>query len=550
MYKPLLILKYLGKRRIAWVSLIAVMLCTAMVLVVISVMGGWLQMFRASFQGLSGDLVVRTSGLTGFPYYEEMAAELEAEPEFTAAVPLIDTYGLINIENLIQDGVRVVGLPIDRIGEVNAFPESLFLQNPKTSPAKPLEEWRELQAEFAEDRLAAGLDPEVVAAIGEASLAPVEEWAEEREPGQAPSFDLPWPAELYRSKVEDFGGENRRGRGRAPDVTAYPGIIVGTGVLDIRKDEQGEMDRWTGVSPVTGNLAPNPILARLVLLALNPEGGRINLENQKSEFSAWIVDNSRTGVFNADQNSVYVDFGYVQRALKMDASPVYESFDAEGNPVGEPIDIIPARTGQLHIAVADGADLNAARIKAEQIVNSVLARHEGTAMYARNLRVETWEQRYGAFLAAVEKERALVVTLFGFISIVAVFLILCIFYMIVKEKTRDIGIVKSVGATSGGIAAIFLGYGAAIGIVGAGLGLFVGGLIVHFINEIHDLMNTVLGVQIWSAETYLFDTIPNTLDPKEATIIFLAAVVSSIIGAVVPAWRAASLRPVEALRFE
>ena len=68
MYKLHLILKYLRRRRIAWVSLIAVMLCTAMVLVVISVMGGWLRMFRASFQGLSGDIVIRTDTRTGGVY--------------------------------------------------------------------------------------------------------------------------------------------------------------------------------------------------------------------------------------------------------------------------------------------------------------------------------------------------------------------------------------------------------------------------------------------------------------------------------------------------
>src|SRR5687767_4119002 len=70
MYKLHLILKYLRKRRIAWVSLIAVMLCTAMVLVVISVMGGWLRMFRESFHGLSGDVIVKGRSLTGFPHYQ------------------------------------------------------------------------------------------------------------------------------------------------------------------------------------------------------------------------------------------------------------------------------------------------------------------------------------------------------------------------------------------------------------------------------------------------------------------------------------------------
>ena len=77
MYKLHLILKYLRKRRIAWVSLVAVMLCTAMVLVVISVMGGWLRMFRESFHGLTGDVIVHGDSLTGFPYYQEMLDKVD-----------------------------------------------------------------------------------------------------------------------------------------------------------------------------------------------------------------------------------------------------------------------------------------------------------------------------------------------------------------------------------------------------------------------------------------------------------------------------------------
>src|SRR5690348_9886392 len=101
MYKLHLILKYLRKRRIACVSLIAVMLCTAMVLIVISVMGGWLRMFRASFHGLSGDVIVQGGSLTGFPYYQEMVDKIEALPEVGKghAAPTLQSFALININN-------------------------------------------------------------------------------------------------------------------------------------------------------------------------------------------------------------------------------------------------------------------------------------------------------------------------------------------------------------------------------------------------------------------------------------------------------------------
>src|SRR5688500_6958772 len=128
MYNLHLILKYLRKRRIAWVSLIAVMLCTAMVLVVISVMGGWLRMFRESFHGLTGDVIVAGESMTGFPYYDEIIQRVQALPEVEAAVPTLETYALVNFNNRVKKGVRVLGIPIEKVDKVNRFHESLNLQ--------------------------------------------------------------------------------------------------------------------------------------------------------------------------------------------------------------------------------------------------------------------------------------------------------------------------------------------------------------------------------------------------------------------------------------
>ncbi len=544
MYVPLLILKYLRRRKIAWVSLIAVMLCTAMVLVVISVMSGWLGMFRASFQGLSGDVIVRSVGQAGFPYYEEIARELEARDDIIAAVPTLETYGLVSIDRQIQDGVRVVGLPMDRIGLVNNFPKSLFLNSPDVSRADRAAEWRAKVEATADALVAEGIIlPDGRDVYVRSRVQPVEQWAARDE--AAPSFDLPWDPDDYRLRLAIDGPRPRN----APDPATYPGIIVGTGVIGIRT-EDGVLNRWPGVEPGE----PRPI--KMLVLAPDLDGGALDVEQQKSEFTGWLVDNSKTGVSATDSNHVYLPFEVLQRQMRMHADPanvVYPGgYDAEtGQPIGEPV-ALPARTHKLHLAVAEGVDPTSLTLAVRDIVEKVLARHPDTAADAARIRVETWDEQpfIGDFLRAVERERALVVSLFSLVSLVSVFLILCIFYMIVQEKTRDIGIVKSVGATPGGIALVFLGYGGAIGIVGGALGVLVGGLIVHYINGIHTAMGYVLGLQIWNSDTYLFDKIPNTIAPLEATIIFLAAVVSSVIGAVVPALRAAFLRPVEALRFE
>lgn len=89
-----------------------------------------------------------------------------------------------------------------------------------------------------------------------------------------------------------------------------------------------------------------------------------------------------------------------------------------------------------------------------------------------------------------------------------------------------------------------------MGVVGAGLGLLVGWLIIHNINWLHSELGRLMGIEIWKADVYLFDTIPSSMNPRETAIIVGVAIVSSIIGALVPAIRAARMQPVEALRWE
>ncbi len=141
--------------------------------------------------------------------------------------------------------------------------------------------------------------------------------------------------------------------------------------------------------------------------------------------------------------------------------------------------------------------------------------------------------------------------LFGIMCVVAIFLIFCIFYMIVVEKTRDIGIIKSVGATSAGVASDLprLWFGDRV-LVGGFMGLLLSYLIVHYINEMHAWLGARLHMQIWDPQVYFFDKIPNTMNLKDILWILPTAVLASVIGALIPAIRAARMNPVEALRWE
>jgi lipoprotein-releasing system permease protein len=466
MYKLHLILKYLRKRRIAWVSLIAVMLCTTLVLVVISVMGGWLRMFRESFHGLTGDILIRGRSLTGFAHYEEVLNGVRALPEVSAAVPTIRTFGMINIGSRIKEGVQVVGLPIDQIGQVNEFPNSTYRQH-----LQYIEEKKPL-------------------------------------PASRPSFDL-IPGVPY-----DKIANNK------PEAKDWPGMIVGVGLVF----DKGRDGKWQRSDILYEQWA------KLTVMGMSAD----NVSIDKTDFVEnryWIVDDSYTGAWQYDSKAVYVPFSVLQRDLGMEA-------------YGDD----PARATDIQVKVKPGADLMATKEKIQAVVDAVINRPDYPL--GSIVTVETWQEANAMFLGAVEKETVLMTFLFGMISLVAVFLIFCIFYMIVVEKTKDIGIVKSVGATSAGVAGIFLGYGLAIGVVGGLLGLGIAYVIVRYINEIHTALGTLFGLKIWDPEVYAFDVIPNQMDPPTVIIIVCVAIVSSVLGALVPALRAAQLNPVEALRFE
>ena len=133
---------------------------------------------------------------------------------------------------------------------------------------------------------------------------------------------------------------------------------------------------------------------------------------------------------------------------------------------------------------------------------------------------------------------------------VAGFGILAIFFMIVVEKTRDIGILKSLGAGSTGIAGIFLGYGLFLGLVGAGAGLALGLAIVLNINSIRAGVEWCTGQRVFDPSIYYFFKIPTVIDPFTIAWIIAGAVAIAVASSVLPALRAARLHPVEALRHD
>jgi lipoprotein-releasing system permease protein len=165
-------------------------------------------------------------------------------------------------------------------------------------------------------------------------------------------------------------------------------------------------------------------------------------------------------------------------------------------------------------------------------------------------RVYTWEQKQGPLLGAVAIEQGILNILLFFIIAVAGFGILAIFSMIVVEKTRDIGVMKALGASTAGIRGIFLGYGLLLGAVGSGVGMAAGLIFVRYLNEIERALSKVMHHKVFDDTIYYFDKIPTLVEPFTVCWIVAGALLIAVTASIWPAHRAAHLHPVRSLRFE
>ena len=122
--------------------------------------------------------------------------------------------------------------------------------------------------------------------------------------------------------------------------------------------------------------------------------------------------------------------------------------------------------------------------------------------------------------------------------------------MLVKDKGRDIAVLRTMGATKGAVMRVFLITGASIGIVGTFAGLILGILFCKYIEEIRQFVTWITGAGVFNPEVYYLNKLPADINPQETAFIVIMALVLSVLATLYPSWRASKLDPVEALRYE
>lgn len=341
-------------------------------------------------------------------------------------------------------------------------------------------------------------------------------------------------------------------------------LYVGIGLISFPRDDDGD-----GEAETVMMVRPGDDVKLSTVSAGRPPEAR--------HFNATVVDVVRTGMSEYDSNLVFCNLEYLQTIRGMISIPKSSAL-TPGQTVAF-VDGGRKYTGRVHRlnnaagsvevtldpAQARSGIVTVNRFAVEPQMRSItsiqirLTDFDHADEVVERLRAEfppglfsvrTWEQKQGPLLAAVEVESAILNVLLFLIIAVAGFGILAIFFMIVVEKTRDIGILKALGASSSGVMSIFLSYGLALGIVGSGAGVIMGLLFVKNINIIEGWITWITGRKVFDEKIYYFPEIPTSINPYMVMWVAVGAMAIAVMSSVLPARRASRLHPVEALRYE
>lgn len=503
MYKLLLCSRYVRTRYIALASIISVMLGVATMIVVNSVMSGFQSEMYKRLHGILSDVVVESHSLEGIADPDRIMNEIRdvLGDDVVAMTPNVHVPAMLSFRvrgEWIIKQVNLIGVDEATCGDVSDF--SKYLMHAKNREAVdftlrnsgyPHADW--------------GWSYRQKRAMVEKAL---QKQKANSAAAVAPATSVEAAAELEQT-VDPFTALAEEGPTFDPMNEQHTGIVLGIALASFKQhDKDGQVEDYYLCRPGDDVQVSFP-------------GAGTPPKVEHDNFT--VVDFYESKMSEYDSTFAFVPLSRLQHLRGM---------------VHPETGVGAVTTIQLKLAT--GVDLATARDKLRAAFPPYLYPYH----------VQTWKDMQGPLLAAVKMETTILNILLFLIIAVAGFGILATFFMIVVEKTRDIGILKSLGAPSGGVMSIFVGYGLALGIIGSGVGLILGLLFVWNINDIAAVVGRISGREVFDPTIYYFQSIPTIVQPLTVMWIVVGAMAIAVAASVLPALRAARLNPVEALRYE
>lgn len=238
-------------------------------------------------------------------------------------------------------------------------------------------------------------------------------------------------------------------------------------------------------------------------------------------------------------------FGTAPRIKRYNVAAIFELGMSEYD---KTMIFMPLAEAQRYFSRPDQVDVLEVMVEHPERITELLGPMQQAA--GQTLHLTDWRKRNETFFTVLEVERNVMFIILSLIVLVAALNIISGLMMLVKDKGRDIAILRTMGATKGAIMRVFLITGASIGVVGTIAGLILGVAFCWRIDEIRQLVQRVTGTTLMDPTVYYLTRLPADIDVHETGSIVVMALILSVLATLYPSWRASRLDPVEALRYE
>jgi lipoprotein-releasing system permease protein len=532
-YKLLLCWRYLLTRYLALACIVSVMLGVATLIVVNSVMGGFSAKLRERLHGLLSDVVIEANSLEGFANPRWHMKKIMDDPflrdRVVVMTPTMEVFAMFQFKvasgESVTRAVRLIGIDMESRIALGGFKEHLeFQENASVPSFEPSAQAKQLYL------LRNPLSAEAV----QPGLPLPAQWPEPGSPVKNPALPK---AQLLQPVDSDPDAPAQPSEAQKPDGVklpdAPPGVPPEQQVPAAPAGERAPPPRvWDQPPKVPQGVIVGHLIAHIRLKAKNPgevgeeqallrPGDEVRITTVKGNLTPapdtfLVTDYFKSEMSEYDSNYVFVPLEHLQEMRGMHD-----------------------RVTSIQIRLKNYDE------DAKAVVERLKELFPSNFYW-----IDTWEGKQGPLLGAIQIEKGILNVLLFLIIAVAGFGILAIFSMIVAEKTRDIGILKALGASNRGVMMIFLCYGLLLGLVGAGLGTILGVSLTTHINEVEKALSYLTGNNVFNREIYYFNEIPTDIQFWNVVFLNLGAVAIAVFFSVLPALRAAWLHPVRALRYE
>jgi lipoprotein-releasing system permease protein len=329
---------------------------------------------------------------------------------------------------------------------------------------------------------------------------------------------------------------------KTPGVTSAVPLIETPLMATANGRFEGVLVRGMRIEDIRGN---KTIMGNVVagdMRSIAPGSGKVAIGSRLAD-TLGAYPGSQITLWNPDGRSTVV--GTVPREVTYTVGAVFEIgvYDYD-----KALVVLPMQDAQELLLMGDQVGMveiqTANPDKVQDIIAPLRRLIEGKGI------IIDWRQMNSALFQALEVERVAMFVVLSLIVLVAVFNILSSLIMLVRAKTRDIAILRTMGASRRGMMKVFMTVGVTIGSLGIVLGMILGAIFLFFRQNVVNAIQTLTGQNLWDPSVRFLTDLPSKTDPFEVTAIVLTALVLSFLATLYPAYKAASTDPVQVLRYE